>query len=144
MVKYEYDIERECFRRVDNRGRPLMINITEGKKVESMLNLGYPVAQIYRKIDWVNDINETNLRTFVRNLNNGNIDVSGDYPAPQIVFEGLTIDGLEDRIAKLEEIVKSHEEKFSDMRHECFMSTYVEEPKKKGILDEVKSWMKGE
>ena len=92
MVKYEYDIERECFRRVDNRGRPLMINITEGKKVESMLNLGYPVAQIYRKIDWVNDINETNLRTFVRNLNNGNIDVSGDYPAPQIVFEDLTID----------------------------------------------------
>ena len=28
--------------------------------------------------------------------------------------------------------------------YDSVMSTYVEEPKKKGILDEVKSWMKGE
>ena len=143
MVKYDYDVEKECFKRVDNRGRPLMINITEGKKVESMLNLGYPISQIYRKIDWVNDINETNLRTFVRNLQNGNIDVSGDYPAPRPVFEDLTISGLENRIEKLEEIVKNHEDRFSELKSDCFISAFADESnEEKGIIDEVKSWMR--
>ena len=116
MVKYEYDIDKECFRRVDNRGRPIMINITEGKKVDSLLTLGYPISEIYRKIDWVNDINETNLRTFVRNLKDGNIDVDGDYPVPQIIFEDLTIDGFEDRIKALERIVERHENMISELK----------------------------
>lgn len=106
MVKYEYRPDLEVFRRIDNRGPSLKFNITEAKRIETLMDMGVKAPTIMRKIDFVNDINETNLRTFMNNLKNGNISLEGDYPAPTGVIESIT-DG--ERLSRLEERVNELE-----------------------------------
>lgn len=98
-MKYEYDVDDEIFKRVDRKGVPLEFNIIEGKRIESMRNLGCSVQKIYDKINFVNDVSITNLRTFIKNLENGNLSVDGDYPAPKVQFRDMNIEA---RVTKLE------------------------------------------
>ena len=124
-MRYEYDVETETFRRIDGRGRALEFNITEAKRIESLRNLGFSVQKIYDKIDFANDVSITNLRTFIRNLESGELSTEGDYPAPAPVIKDLD---LEARVQRLEEkMANSHVpvRKITDKR----------------IIDKVKSWL---
>ena len=100
MVKYEYRTDTEMFKRVDNRGPYLKFNIVEARRIQSMLDMGLKTPTIYKKIDFVNDVSITNLRTFIDNLNKGNIELDGDYPSP--VYQVSEMD-LEERVSRLEE-----------------------------------------
>lgn len=127
MVKYEYRPELEMFKRVDNRGYPLKFNIVEGRRIESMLKMGLKVPTIYSKIDFVNDVSITNLRTFVDNLKKGNIDLTGDYPSP--VYQVKEI-ALEERISKLEEEFEEFKKRMNDPSPS------------EGIGNKVKEWLR--
>ena len=99
MVKYEYNPSLEGFQREDRRGRVLPINIVEGRRIESLLNLGYSVTRIYDEIDFVDKVTLTTVRTFVKNYREGNISLEGDFPIPEHDFEEIT---MEVRLEKLE------------------------------------------
>lgn len=98
-VNYVYDVENECFKREDGRGRPFQINIVEAKKIETLVDLGYSVQKIYDKIDFNGDVSITNLRTFINNYKRGNMDLDKDYPAPQVILDDITMDT---RVTELE------------------------------------------
>ena len=112
MVKYEYDADIEAFKRVDKRGRPLFLNITEARRVENMLKMGCSVPRIYSKIDFSTDISITTLRTFIRNLSEGNISLEGDYPAPVGIVKEID---LETKYEKLAERVEHLEDRLAEM-----------------------------
>ena len=134
-MRYDYDVESETFIRVDGRGRPLMFNITEAKRIESLRNLGFSVQKIYDKMDFVNDVTVTNLRTFIKNMEHGELSTEGDYPAPTPVFKDLDLEArvssLEDRFADLEKLMKLIQ------NGEYFCRCSAEE----SITDKVKSWI---
>lgn len=134
-MRYDYDVESETFIRVDGRGRPLMFNITEAKRIESLRNLGFSVQKIYDKMDFVNDVTVTNLRTFIKNMEHGELSTEGDYPAPTPVFKDLDLEArvssLEERFADLEKLMKLIQ------NGECYCSCSAEE----SITDKVKSWI---
>ena len=115
MAKYEYNIELEAFRRTDKRGRPLYFNITEARRIQNMLEMGCSVPQIYNKIDFERDVSVTNLRTFIRNLNEGNLSLEGDYPAPVGVVKEI---GTETKIQALEDRVKALEDEVFETKTE--------------------------
>ena len=121
-MRYEYDVQSESFRRIDGRGRPLPFNITEAKRIKSLRDLGFSVQRIYDKIDFANDVSITNLRTFIRNLENGELSTEGEFPAPTPVIKDLD---LEVRVQRLEEKMDSGLNS-----------------KGPGIIDKVKSWLK--
>lgn len=125
MVKYEYNEELEVFKRVDNRGVPLYFNISEARQIESMRRLGMKAPTIQKRIDFVNDVSATNLRTFIKNLEEGNIDLSGDYRLPSKSFEELD---WEARISKIESDLADMRERYCTC--EC---------EKKGIIGRIKS-----
>lgn len=134
-MKYEYRVEEEDFKRVDNRGSPIRINISEARQIESLLNLGYSVAKIYEKVDFENDVSMTNLRTFIRNLKEGNIDLDGDYPAPvrmvQEMGDDVRIAELEEKLKELQVKVANHEVMFNELKDDCWASAFATEPKRK-------------
>ena len=110
MVKYSYDIERECFKRADNRGKPLYVNIVEAQKIEHQLNLGYSLTQIEGKVALSNPMGTaTTIKSFVRNYKQGNIEMPENAPLPVRVFDNITesnkIEELEERIENLEDII---------------------------------------
>ena len=110
-MRYDYDVETETFRRIDGRGRPLEFNIVEARRIEQLRNLGFSVQKIYDKIDFANDVTVTNVRTFVKNMENGELSTEGEFPAPTPVFKDLD---LEARVRDLEhevELLKNKEEK---------------------------------
>lgn len=78
MVKYEYNPDLEVFRRVDNRGPSLKVNIMEARRIKSMMDLGIKAPTILMKIDFVNPISMTNLRTIMKNIEKGNLELDGD------------------------------------------------------------------
>ena len=99
MVKDEYDVEEERFRRVDRRGRILSINITEARRIESLLNLGWGVDAIHSKMVYTQKVSKTTTRSFIKNLKEGNINLEGDYPAPTRQMEEMD---LEARLTRME------------------------------------------
>lgn len=115
MVKYEYRPDIEMFRRVDNRGVSLKVNIVEARRIESMMKLGIKAPTIMSKIDFVNNISMTSLRTIMDNIEQGNINLEGDYPAPVEVLEDLSIEARMDR---LEEDLEEFKRKVFD-KDEC-------------------------
>jgi len=100
MVKYEYDVDEEGFRRVDRRGRILPINIVEARRIASLLDLGWGVDAIHKKMVYTQTVSLTTTRSFIKNYKEGNINLDGDYPAPTRVMDNMD---LEARITKLEE-----------------------------------------
>lgn len=72
-----------------------------------MMNLGVKAPSIHKKIDFANEVTMTNLRTFMNNLEKGNIiGLDNDYPVPSGQFVELDNEArfksLEDRVSKLE------------------------------------------
>ena len=108
-MKYNYDIDKECFTREDGLGKKFYINITEARRIVTLSDLGNTVSEIRNKIQFQsNKVSEITIRNFLKQIGNGNIDLTGDYPAPSNVVFELT---LEERISNLEERVKELEDK---------------------------------
>ena len=113
MVRYEYDPIIEKYRRVDNKGKPLDINIVEARRIVALKNLGYKVPSIYRdnEMDLPSKIGITTLRTFIKNYEDGNISIEGEFPVPRKVLDDMTresdLDDLKRRVEVLEELVKN-------------------------------------
>ena len=135
-MKYTYNVELEAFRREDKKGKPLYVNIIEANRIVSLLNLGHSVAEINGKVSLSNPKGTvTTINSFIRNYNDGNIEIPDDAPTPVHNLESLTdssrIDRLEKRVADLEKLMKLVE------NGECFCSCSAEE----SITDKVKSWL---
>ena len=145
-MKYEYDSNREVFKRVDGNGRYLKFNIEEARRIKSLRDMGTPVSSIHRKINWSNDISETQLRTFIENIEKGNIPLDGDYPIP--VRKNPRTDKiteLENKIDELDSRMTDMENRFSEIRSDCFVSAFAapkKDSEKKSNISKVKSWLK--
>ena len=80
-------------------------------RIISLLNLGYSVSAIQGKVT-LSHPKATNhtISTFIKNYNEGNIEIPDDAPAPTHMVDELTdssrIDALEERVRKLELIQK--------------------------------------
>jgi len=130
MAKYEYIPKMEAFRRVDARGKPLFVNITEAQRIVSLLDLGYSMTDIQSKITLTNPKGTgTTVRSFVKNYLDGNIELPTDAPAPTRVFESMTDN---DRLNELEERVSRLEEQYNNV---------ILKNGKKPITEKVKSWL---
>lgn len=130
MVEYEYKPELEVFRRVDNRGPSLKINIVEARRIESMMNLGIKAPTIMKKINFTHNISMTTLRTIMNNIEKGNIRLDGDYPAPTNLIKDMD---MEVRIAQLEKDFKEFKKLYYDDKPKA--------EQKKSKWDKVKSWI---
>jgi len=114
MANYEYDADIEMFRRTDNRGNHLAVNIYEAQRIVSLLNLGYSLSKIQNKVKLTNPkAGMSTLRSFIRNYEEGNIKIPEDAPAPSRVFDTISDS---DRISKLEERVTLIEEKMNEKK----------------------------
>lgn len=123
MVEYYYDVNIEAFKRADNRGKPLYVNITEAQRIISLLDLGYSVSDVEGKVSLSSPHGTiTTVKSFIRNYKQDNINMPTDAPAPVKVFDSISdanrIDLLEERVTKLEMI------------------------QNESVLDKVKSWIK--
>lgn len=116
MVKYVYDVETESFKRADNRGIKLKINISEARRIESLLTLGHNPNAIYNKMNFAQNVSITTLRTFIKNLEAGNIDLEGDYPAPSVIMQDMS---MEARIKKLEDDWEKFQRKYIENSCSC-------------------------
>ena len=134
MVRYEYRVDEEDFKRIDNRGRPIKINITEARQIESLLNLGYSITKIYDKVDFYEDVSITTLRTFVRNLKEGDIDLEGDYPAPVYIKKDID---LEARVFKLEQDIGKFESMLNELSEKL-----TEDNKESETVKKVRTWLR--
>ncbi len=110
-MKYNYSIEQECFIREDNLGKKYPINITEARRIMTLVDLGNSVSEIRNKIRFKsNKVAESTIKNFIIQVRNGNISLDGDYPAPaDVVFE-LTLD---ERISRLEEDIAEIKEQLN-------------------------------
>lgn len=130
-MNYKYDVEQECFVREDGLGKKFWINSSEAHRIMSMYSLGNSIGEIRNKIEFVNarKVTESTIVNFIKNVNNGNIELNKDYPAPIRMVESITDS---DRISKLEERVSNLEELFKSHECECNVSN----------VDKVKSWLR--
>ena len=130
-MKYNYNVEQECFIREDGQGKKYHINITEAKRIVTLDNLGNTASEIRNKIQFQsNRVSESTITNFLNQIEKGNINLSGDYPAPVNVVMDLSVD---ERISNLEDRVKTLEDKFSELKSDCFVSAFAgeqKEPKK--------------
>lgn len=140
-MKYKYDVELEAFKRVDNRGKPLYINITEANRIINLLNLGHSVADINGKVALSNPKGTvTTINSFIRNYKEDNIILPDDAPAPVHVFDSLTDSN---RLSKLEERVTNLENIISELNSDCFTTGFAGESKtvNKGIVGRIRTWI---
>ena len=108
MAKYVYDIEKECFKREDNRGISLYVNISEANRIINLLNLGYSTYAITDKVQLINPKGtKSTVSSFIKNYKENNIEIPTDAPTPKLIFDEMTedsrIDDLERRVKSLEE-----------------------------------------
>jgi len=99
--------------------------------------LGLKAPTILKKMDFVNDVNMTNLRTFMNNLAEGNIDLDGDYPTPSIIIHDMD---LEARVSKLERDVAEFKERMNGPGDDCNCDNSCTNDKY-SFIGKVKSWM---
>lgn len=141
MVKYEYDVESEVFKRVDNRGRHLYVNITEAQRIISLMNLGMNKTKIQSKVTLSHPMGTSStIETFIKNYKNGNIIIPENAPAPKNIFDEFV---EESRMDKLEERVKNLENLMAEIKSDCFCSSFATESPKmeKGIVERIRSWV---
>ncbi|MBP5421707.1 MAG: hypothetical protein J6Y78_04595 [Paludibacteraceae bacterium] len=116
MVRYSYDSKGEVFKREDNRGSPLRVNIAEAQRIVSLLNLGYCTTDIINKVQLYKGTSST-VRNFIKNYEAGNIDIPDDAPAPVQLIDEMNddrrIEALEERVRELER-KKSISERFKE------------------------------
>jgi len=108
MANYKYNVELEVFKRTDNRGNYLAVNISEAQRIVTLLNLGYSISKIENKVKLTNPKAGTStIKSFIKNYKEGNIEIPEDAPAPVQDIEELTLDdktsNIEERMSKLEE-----------------------------------------
>ena len=111
-MKYDYNSKLECFVREDGLGKKIWINSSEAQRIVTMRNLGYSIGGICAKINFNSGkVQESTIVSFLKNVEEGNIIVDGDYPAPKNVIEDLTVSdrivSLEERVTELEEIINN-------------------------------------
>ncbi len=128
MVKYEYDALVEGFRRVDNRGRVLPINISEARRIESLHRVGHKVSDIYYQINFSQKVSLTTLKTFIRNLDDGNINLEGDYPAPKVLVDEFDVEA---KIATLERDIEEIRKELASLK----------EKGNESLSDKVREWI---
>ena len=109
-MKYEYNSEIECFVREDGHGKKFHINSSEAQRIVTMRDLGYSAGKICAKIQFNSGkVYESTINNFLKNVDEGNIIVDKNYPAPKSVVEDLTVSDritrLEERLSELEEII---------------------------------------
>lgn len=140
-MNYKYDVEQECFVREDGLGKKFWINSSEAHRIMSMYSLGNSIGEIRNKIEFVNarKVTESTIVNFIKNVNNGNIELSKAYPAPIRMVESITDS---DRISKLEERVTSLENIISEIKSDCFCTCFAGESKNVSNMDKVKSWLR--
>lgn len=127
-MKYNYDVKTECFIREDGLGKKFHINITEARRIVTLHDLGNTISEIRNKIQFQsNKVSETTIKNFLKQVENGNIDLTGDYPAPSNVVFDLTTD---ERINQLEDRIKELEDKIKDINPE------------KSLSERFKKWLK--
>jgi len=124
MVNYIYDVNDEYFKRADNRGRPLYLNVTEALRIVNMIDMGNSIPAIVNKVNLVHpSATTTTIKSFIRNYNEGNIEIPTNAPVPSNVFDEMTVesnyDALERRVSALEEMMEN-----------------------KSVTGKVKSWLK--
>lgn len=133
MVKYAYDVVSEVFKREDNRGNHLAVNIAEANRIISLLNLGYSVAEITLKVPLSSPKGTTStVNSFIKNYRAGNIEMPENAPAPTQNLQSITdserIDALEERVTRLENL-------FVPVDCEC------EEYAEKSKIGKVREWL---
>ena len=106
-MKYNYDVNKECFTREDGLGKKFYINISEARRIMTLNSLGLSIAEIRNKIQFQSGkVYESTINNFINQVMNGNIDLDGDYPAPSNYVADLTtgerISNLEARVTDLE------------------------------------------
>lgn len=113
-MKYEYNIEKEAFIREDGLGKKFHINITEARRIITLHDLGNTISEIRNKIQFQsNKVSESTINNFINQVEKGNIDLNGDYPAPSNVIFDLT---LEERIDNIEEAINRIEEELEGLK----------------------------
>ena len=127
-MEYVYNELDECFRRVDNKGRPLWVNITEARQIENLVNLGYSVEDIKDKVKLSHrKAGRYAIVSMIKNIKEGNIDLDGDYAIPESQFDEINdeikITALENRVSNLENAVVE-----------------LNKPTKKSVFGRIKSW----
>lgn len=136
-MKYEYSEEEECFRRVDGRGRCLWVNITEARQIESLMNLGYSVEDIKWKVQLSSPkAGKYAIVSMIKNINEGNVDLTGDYKIPVAQLEEIDDDirlcNLEDRVSHIESILK-------ELKSDCFITATSDN---KSVKDKIRSFFR--
>lgn len=127
MVKYSYDAEDECFKRMNKRGRPLYVNITEAQRITNFVDLGAYTESIIDKVHLVSPkAGKSTVRSFIKNYKDGNIEMPTDAPVPVKVFDEMTdesrIDALEKRVEQLEQRL-------------------TEQPTQKNVIERIRTWI---
>lgn len=133
MAEYYYDSNDEVFKRMDNRGNYLAINISEALRIIGLIDLGYSNYSIKNKVIISNPkCKSTTIDSFIRNYKNGNIIIPENAPAPTQLFESITVDdrinSLEKRVDELEELINNN--------------NVISKNSENSLSDKVKSWMK--
>ncbi len=112
-MKYNYDAELECFVREDGNGKKFYINSYEAQRIVTLRELGASYGKICAKINFSSGkVSESTIKNFLKNVDEGNIIVYGDYPAPKKNVEDLSVSGLEDRVSSLEDRISEIEDKY--------------------------------
>ena len=129
MVEYYYDVDDEVFKRVDNRGNHLAINIAEAQRIVSLVDLGYSAYKIDNKITLSNPkAGISTVKSFIKNYKDGNINIPDNAPAPTVLYEELSNDA---RLSNIEERIKKLEDDWEEFKSS----------ESKGFKSKVKSWM---
>ena len=127
-MKYNYDAGDECFIREDGAGKKFHINSAEAQRIITMRDLGYSPNRICSKIHFASGrVYESTVKNFLKNVDEGNLIVSEDYPAPRDQVIELS---LEERMSRLED-------EWAEFK------SRIENPKpKESISEKVKEWLR--
>ena len=110
-MRYDYNIVQECFIREDGLGKKYPLNITEARRIMTLLELGNSIPEIRNKIQFhSNKVSESTIKNFIAQVKKGNISLEGDYPAPNEVMFELT---LSERVDRLEEAIDEIKEQLN-------------------------------
>ena len=126
-MKYEYNADLEAFERTDKKDNKLWFNMYEAQRIMTLYHLGYTPNKISTKMEFhSNKIGMSSVKTFIDNVNNGNIVIDNDAPAPVELVEDMT---LEARVSRLEQDLEEFKKKFEDPKPN------------EGISEKVKTWL---
>ena len=116
-MKYYYQEKEECFKRVDGKGRPLYVNISEARRIDNFIKLGYSVEEIKEKILPLANkkAGRYTVVSIVKNIKEGNVELDGDYAIPETQLNEITdsqrISALEERVTSLEKKMMTENKK---------------------------------